>query len=391
MLPRSVVIVSSVRTPIGSFLGSLSSLTAPQLGAHAIKSAISAGRIDPSEVQLGVVGQVLSAGCGQAPARQAMLAAGVPESTDVFGVNKVCSSGLKAITLAAQSVGLGEVDCAVAAGMESMSTTPHVLRKARQGGYKLGQIAMDDLVVTDGLWDPYNNIHMGSCAEKTVRDFGITRKDQDEYALESYRRATEAWSRGRMGHEVIPVSVSPGVSLDRDEDVFKLKAEKVAGLKPSFERDGTITAANASKLNDGAAASVLTSDNYAKRNGLRPMARIVSFADYAASPIDFSTAPRGAVEIALKRAKLTVKDIHYWEINEAFGCVPLVNARLLGLDLSRVNVDGGAVAMGHPIGMSGARLVGALARILKQRDAQFGVATICNGGGGSTAIVIEAL
>ena len=391
MLPRSVVIVSSVRTPIGSFLGSLSSLTAPQLGAHAIKSAISAGRIDPSEVQLGVVGQVLSAGCGQAPARQAMLAAGVPESTDVFGVNKVCSSGLKAITLAAQSVGLGEVDCAVAAGMESMSTTPHVLRKARQGGYKLGQIAMDDLVVTDGLWDPYNNIHMGSCAEKTVRDFGITRKDQDEYALESYRRATEAWSSGRMGHEVIPVSVSPGVSLDRDEDVFKLKAEKVAGLKPSFERDGTITAANASKLNDGAAASVLTSDNYAKRNGLRPMARIVSFADYAASPIDFSTAPRGAVEIALKRAKLTVKDIHYWEINEAFGCVPLVNARLLGLDLSRVNVDGGAVAMGHPIGMSGARLVGALARILKQRDAQFGVATICNGGGGSTAIVIEAL
>ena len=194
-----------------------------------------------------------------------------------------------------------------------------------------------------------------------------------------------------MGHEVIPVSVSPGVSLDRDEDVFKLKAEKVAGLKPSFERDGTITAANASKLNDGAAASVLTSDNYAKRNGLRPMARIVSFADYAASHIDFSTAPRGAVEIALKRAKLTVKDIHYWEINEAFGCVPLVNARLLGLDLSRVNVDGGAVAMGHPIGMSGARVVGALARILKQRDAQFGVATICNGGGGSTAIVIEAL
>jgi acetyl-CoA C-acetyltransferase len=386
MLPKSVVIVSASRTPIGSFLGSLSQYTAPQLGAHAIKSAVGAARIDPSEVELGVIGQVVSAGCGQAASRQAMIGAGIPTSTDVYSVNKVCSSGMKAITLAAQSICLGEADCIVAAGMESMSNTPHVLRKMRQGGVKLGQVVMDDLVVSDGLWDPYNNIHMGSCAEKTVDDFGITREEQDAYALQSYKRSAEAWSSGRMQYEVVQIG-----STHKDEEIEKLRVEKLASLKPAFKKDGTITPANASKINDGAAACVLTSEEFARANGLKPLARILSFSDFASNPIDFSVAPRGAAELALKRAGLKTRDIDYWEINEAFSCVPIVNARLLNIDISRVNVDGGAVAMGHPIGMSGNRIVGALSRILKQRDGTLGVASICNGGGGSTAIVIERM
>lgn len=387
----SVVIASYARTPIGAFLGSLSALSAPELGSHAIRSAVAAARVEPAEIQLGVVGQVISAGCGQAPGRQAMLGAKIPNMTDVFMVNKVCSSGMKAIALAANAIKLGEVSTAVAVGMESMSSVPHALKNSRRSGFRLGNVVMDDLVVSDGLWDPYNNIHMGACAEKTVRDFGITRQEQDEYAIESYRRAAEAWSSGRMHDgEVIPVS-NGKLAVEKDEEVDKLRIEKMASLRPAFEKDGTITAANASKLNDGAAACVLTSEEWARANGLKPLARIVSVADFAASPIDFSIAPRGAIDIALKRANLTIRDIDYWEINEAFSVVPLVNARVLDIDLSRVNVDGGAVALGHPIGMSGARLVGALTRILRQRGGRFGCAAICNGGGGSTAIIIERL
>jgi len=388
---KSVVIASYARTPIGSFLGSLSGLPATDLGSHAIKSAIASSRLEPNEIQYGVVGQVVSAGCGQAPARQAMIGAGVPVTTDVFMVNKVCSSGMKAISLAAQSISLGEVSTSVAAGMESMSTVPHVLRKARQGGHRLGQITMDDLVISDGLWDVYNNIHMGRCAEKTNRDFQISRREQDDFALESYRRAAEAWSSGRiLDGEVVPISTGKSV-VERDEEVERLRADKVGTLKPAFEENGSVTAANASKLNDGAAAMVLTSEKYASANGLRPLARIVAWADFATNPIDFSVAPRGAIDIALKRANLSIRDIDYWEINEAFSNVPIVNARQLKIDLSRVNVDGGAVAFGHPIGMSGTRIVGSLARILRQRDGQFGCAAICNGGGGSTAMIIERL
>ena len=388
---RSVVIASYARTPIGSFLGSLSNLSSVDFGTHAVKSAIGGSRLEPSEIQYGVIGQVISAGCGQAPGRQVMIGAGIPVSSDVFMVNKVCSSGMKAVSLAAQAIGNGEVDSAIAAGMESMSQVPHVLRKARQGGYKLGSIQMDDLVVSDGLWDVYSNIHMGSCAEKTNRDFGITRQAQDEFALESYKRAAEAWSSGRLlDGEVVPLS-SGKVAVEKDEEVDRLRIDKLASLKPAFEEKGTVTAANSSKLNDGGAALVLTSEEFARHNGLRPLARIVASADFATNPIDFSIAPRGAIELALRRAKLSVKDIDYWEINEAFSCVPIVNARQLNIDLSRVNVDGGAVALGHPIGMSGARIVGALTRILRQRDGRFGCAAICNGGGGSSAIVIERL
>lgn len=388
---KSVVIASYARTPIGSFLGSLSGLPATDLGSHAIKSAIASSRLEPNEIQYGVVGQVVSAGCGQAPARQAMIGAGVPVTTDVFMVNKVCSSGMKAISLAAQSIALGEVSTSVAAGMESMSTVPHVLRKARQGGHRLGQITMDDLVISDGLLDVYNNIHMGRCAEKTNRDFQISRREQDDFALESYRRAAEAWSSGRiLDGEVVPISTGKSV-VERDEEVDRLRADKLGTLKPAFEENGSVTAANASKLNDGAAAMVLTSEEYASANGLRPLARIVAWADFATNPIDFSVAPRGAIDIALKRANLSIRDIDYWEINEAFSNVPIVNARQLKIDLSRVNVDGGAVAFGHPIGMSGTRIVGSLARILRQRDGRFGCAAICNGGGGSTAMIIERL
>lgn len=388
---RPVVILSYSRTPVGCFLGSLSNLSATDLGAHAVKSAIGAARLEPSEVEIAVAGQVLNAGCGQAPARQIVLGAGIPATTDVFQVNKVCSSGMKAISLAAQSIAIGDVNTAVAAGMESMSNVPHVLRKARQGGYRLGQVTMDDLVITDGLWDIYNNIHMGRCAEKTNRDHGISRRDQDEYALESYKRAAEAWSSGRMlDGEVVPI-IAGKSAVEKDEEVDRLRVDKVASLKPAFEENGTITAANASKLNDGAAALVLASEDFAKGNAIRPIARIVASADFATNPIDFSIAPRGAIDIALKRAGLSVRDIDYWEINEAFSNVPIVNARQLNIDLSRVNVDGSSVAIGHPIGMTGARIVGALTRILRQRDGRFGCAAICNGGGGASAIIIERM
>ena len=388
---RPVVILSYARTPVGCFLGSLSNLSATDLGTHAVKSAVAAARLEPSEVQLAVAGQVINAGCGQSPARQIVLGAGIPATTDVFQVNKVCSSGIKAISLAAQSIGMGDVETAVAAGMESMSNVPHVLRKARQGGYRLGPVNMDDLVITDGLWDVYNNIHMGRCAEKTNRDFGITRREQDVYALESYKRAAEAWSSGRMlDGEVIPISAGKS-AVEKDEEIDRLRLDKVASLKPAFEENGTITAANASKLNDGAAALVLASEEFAKSNGIRPIARVVASADFATNPIDFSIAPRGAIEIALKKAGLSVRDIDFWEINEAFSNVPIVNARQLNIDLSRVNVDGSSVAIGHPIGMTGARIVGALTRILRQRDGRFGCAAICNGGGGASAIIIERM
>ena len=384
-MSKSVVILSYARTPIGSFLGSLGEVSASKMASHAIQFAISSARLEPSEIGLGVMGQVLSAGCGQAPVRQAMLGAGVPERVDSFSVNKVCSSGMKAITIAAQSIMLGEVDCAVAGGMESMSQVPHALRKARKGITKLGSIAMDDLVISDGLWDVYNDIHMGSCAEKTSRDHKISRREQDEYAIESYKRAAAAWSSGLMTDgEVVPYK-----DFDKDEEIDKLKVEKMANLRPAFEENGVITAANASKLNDGAAAVVLASEDFARSNGLTPIAKLLSWADFATSPIDFSIAPAHAVNLALKRARLAVKDIDFWEMNEAFSCVPIVNAKNLHVDLSRVNVDGGAVAIGHPIGMSGTRIVGALTRILRQRDGSIGCASICNGGGGSTALVIK--
>ena len=384
MLPRSVVLVSAARTPIGSFLGSLSSIPATDLGSHAIRSALNVSGMSAGDIQLGVGGQVLSSGCGQAPFRQAMLGANI--LADTYGVNKVCSSGMKAISLCASSIAIGEVETGVAFGMESMSNVPHIYRGSRLGA-RLGPITLDDSVITDGLWDVYNKIHMGTCAEKTCLEHKVSRSDQDEYAIESYKRANEAWSSGRMSVEVYPIG-----DANIDEEIGKLRIEKLATLRPAFLREnGTITAANASKLNDGASAIIMCSEEYSREFGLKPIARIISFADFAHDPIDFSTAPRGAIEIALKRANLTVKDIDYWEFNEAFSVVPIVNANLLGIDLSRVNVDGGAVALGHPIGASGNRIVATLARILQQRDASIGCAAICNGGGGSTSIIIERM
>jgi acetyl-CoA C-acetyltransferase len=395
MLPRNVYVLSHSRTPIGSFLSSLAPVPASHLASVAIEHAVSAARIEKSDVNLGIIGQVVTAGCGQAPARQAMLGASLSPSTEVFSVNKVCSSGMKSICLGASSIALGESRCVVAGGMESMSNIPHVLRSGRLGGQRLGSISMDDLVVTDGLWDVYNNIHMGTCAEKTVGEFGISRQTQDEYALESYKRANEAWSSGRIVEEIVPVRIQKDkksfLTIDKDEEISNLRIEKVATLKPSFKDNGTITPANASKLNDGASAVILGSEEFVKSNNLKPMAKIVAYADFSTDPINFSIAPKGAIDLALRRANLSVKDIDFWEINEAFSCVPIVNSHLLKIDLSRVNVDGGAVALGHPIGASGSRIVGTLARILKQRGARFGCAAICNGGGGSTAIVLENL
>ena len=393
MKTRNIYILSHARTPIGSFLSGLSSVSAPNLAATAIESAVSSARVEKSDIDLGIIGQVVSAGCGQAPARQAMLGARIPASTEVFSVNKVCSSGMKSICLGASSIALGETRCVIAGGMESMSNIPHVLRKGRLGGQRLGPISMDDLAVTDGLWDVYNDIHMGRCAEKTAKEYAISREEQDHYALESYKRATEAWSSGRIIEEIAPVQIQKDKKsyqiMDKDEEIGNLRVDKVASLRPAFMDNGTITAANASKLNDGASVVVLGSEDFVKTNNLRPMARIVSYADFAQDPIDFSVAPRGAIDLALSRANLSVRDIDYWEINEAFSSVALVNSKLLKIDLSRLNVDGGAVALGHPIGASGSRIVGTLARILKQRGARFGCAAICNGGGGSTAIVIE--
>ncbi len=393
MLPKPVYILAHARTPIGCFLGGLAKLTAPQIGSYAIKAAIQKARIDESEVNYGIIGQVLSAGCGQAPGRQAMLGAGIPSSVDVMSVDKVCSSGMKAVTLGASMIALGEARCVVTVGMESMSNTPHVMRKGRIGGYRLGPAVLDDLVITDGLWDPYNNIHMGNCAEKTNKEFGISRTEQDQYAVESYRRANEAWSSGRILEEITPVVVEKGVVVEKDEEIGKLNTDKLHTLKPAFVQsaEGTITAANASKLNDGASAIILASEEFVQLNGLRPIAKILAYADFAQDPIDFSVAPRGAAELALKRARIGKAQVDYWECNEAFSSVPIVNAKLMNIDLSRMNVDGGAVALGHPIGMSGNRLVGSLARILKQRDGTIGCAAICNGGGGSTAVVIERM
>ncbi|EEQ97737.1 conserved hypothetical protein [Perkinsus marinus ATCC 50983] len=380
-LPRSAVIVGYARTPIGSFLGRLSSFKAPQLGAHAITRALAQAKVDVGEVDQVIMGHVLSAACGQAPARQAALAAKLPSSTNVMSVNKVCSSGMKAVSMAAASIAIGEADVIVAGGMESMSNTPHALTEARSGGYKYGHGQLVDLVLRDGLWDVYNDIHMGKCAEKTVKEFGITREEQDDYAIQSYQRAAAAWSRGKMKNEAFPVEVPSTVKggepkiFYSDEEFTNLKIERVAAVRPAFLKDGTITAANASKLNDGAAALVVVSEEFSREQGLTPLARIISWADFEQDPIDYSLSPAGAARVALQRAGMTTKDVDVWEINEAFSSVAIANMRLLELDPSRVNVDGGAVALGHPIGASGARLVGTLSRILGHHSHNTSTAT----------------
>ena len=390
---KEAVIVSAVRTPIGSQSGSLASISATRLGAAAIRAAVEKAGIKPGQVQEVFMGNVLTANEGQAPARQAALFAGLSNTTPCTTVNKVCASGAKAVTLGVQSILLGDNDIVVAGGMESMSNTPYYLDKAREG-YKLGHGQVIDGIIKDGLWDVYNNQHMGNCAEKCAADYSISRQDQDAHAMESYRRVERAWNNGDFSAEVVPVEVETRKGnhmVERDEDYTKVIYDKVPSLRPVFQKDGTVTAANASSINDGAAALVLMSREKADALGLKPLARVLGYADTAQEPENFTTAPVNAIRKALHKAGLNTKQIDYFEINEAFSVVSVANNKLLDIDPENVNVNGGAVALGHPIGCSGARILVTLTHILQKRGGRYGVAGICNGGGVSTAIVIERL
>ncbi|SDM92562.1 acetyl-CoA C-acetyltransferase [Daejeonella rubra] len=390
---KEVYIISAVRTPIGSFGGSLSALTASQLGATAIKAAVERAGIDPGQVQEVFMGNVLSANIGQAPATQAAKFAGLPD-IPATTINKVCASGTKAIMFAAQSIAMGQNDIVIAGGMESMSNVPYYLDKARNG-YRLGDGKIIDGLVKDGLWDVYNDYHMGSAAELCATDCNISREDQDAYAIESYKRSQASQAEGKFKNEITPVEIKDRkgeISLiENDEEVNAVKFDKISSLKTVFKKDGTVTAANASTLNDGAAALVLMSKEKADELGLKPLARIISYADAQQAPEWFTTTPSKAIPIALERGGIQAGDVDYYEINEAFSVVSLANNRILKLDPSKVNVNGGAVSLGHPLGASGARIVVTLINVLKQNNAKIGVAAICNGGGGASAMVIENL
>ena len=390
---KEVYILSAVRTPIGCFGGLLSSLTASQLGAIAIKAAVERAGIKPEQVQEVIMGNVLSANIGQAPATQAAKFAGLPDIPSTT-INKVCASGTKAIILAAQSIALGQNDIVIAGGMESMSNVPYYLDKARNG-YRLGDGKIIDGLVKDGLWDVYNDYHMGSAAELCATDCNISREDQDAYAIESYKRSQSAQLEGKFKNEIAAVEIKDKKGeisvVETDEEVNAVKFDKIPLLKTVFKKDGTITAANASTLNDGAAALVLMSKEKAEELGLKPLARIISYADAQQAPEWFTTTPSKAIPIALKRAGIETSDVDYFEINEAFSVVSLANNRIMKLDHSRVNVNGGAVSMGHPLGASGARIVVTLINVLQQNKGKIGVAAICNGGGGASALVIENL
>jgi acetyl-CoA C-acetyltransferase len=390
---REVVIVSATRTPIGSFGGSLSSFTATQLGSVVIKSAVEQSGLKPEQIQEVFMGNVLSANLGQAPATQAAIFAGLPY-LPATTINKVCASGMKAIMLAAQSIATGQNDIVVAGGMESMSNVPYYLAKARTG-YRLGNDQLIDGLVEDGLWDVYNDYHMGSAAELCATECNITREEQDAYAIESYKRTLNAQAQGKFINEITPVELKDkkgDITLfDEDEEPKTVKFEKIPTLKTVFKKEGTVTAANASTLNDGAAAVVLMSREKADEMGIKPIAKIISYADAQQAPEWFTTAPSKAIPLALHRADLTADNIDYFEINEAFSVVSIANNQALKLDPTHVNVNGGAVALGHPLGASGARIVVTLLSVLAQNKGKYGVAGICNGGGGASAIVIENL
>jgi acetyl-CoA C-acetyltransferase len=390
MEKRTVYIVSTARTPIGSLSGSLATVVAPRLGAVAIRAALERAGLEPGRVQEVFMGNVLGANVGQAPANQASIYAGIPTSVPCTTVNKVCASGMKSIIFGAQSIALGENDLVVAGGMESMSNVPYYLDKAR-GGYRLGHGQIIDGIIRDGLWDTYNDYHMGNAGEVCSAKYGFTREMQDAYAAASYRKAASAHENGWVRGEIAPVEV-PGkvtITVSDDEDYKKVNFEKMASLKPAFQKDGTITAANAPGINDGAAAVLLASEESVKALGLKPLARIVSYGDASQDPEWFTTTPTLAMNIALQRAGLSVGDMDYFEINEAFSCVAMANARDMGIPEDRLNIWGGAVALGHPIGCSGARITVTLTSILHQREGRYGLAGICNGGGGASAILLE--
>lgn len=392
MLKKEVYIVSAVRTPIGSFNGSLSTVPAPKLGAVAIKGALEKAGVDPKEVEEVFMGNVLQAGVGQAPARQAAIFAGIGNNVPCTTINKVCASGMKSIALATQSILLGDNDCVIAGGMENMSMVPHLLKGTRMG-HKLGDFKAIDGLVLDGLHDVYNNYHMGVAAELCASDCNISREDQDAFAIESYKRSAAAWEAGKFDDEIVAVEVpqrrGDAIVVDRDEEYSNVRFEKVAKLRGAFQKDGTVTAANASTINDGAAALLLMSKEKMEALGLTPLAKIIGYGDAALAPEYFTKAPSKAIPVALKRAGKTIDDIDYWEVNQAFSVVSLANMSALKLDPAKVDVNGGAVSLGHPLGVSGARIIVTLINVLKQNGGKIGGAGICNGGGGASAMVIE--
>jgi acetyl-CoA C-acetyltransferase len=387
---KTVFITGVARTPIGSLNGAFASLTAPQLGAIAIKAALERAGIPPEKVTEVFMGNVVSAGIGQAPAQQASIYAGLPTNIPCTTVNKVCASGMKAIMLGAQSIMCGDNDIVVAGGMESMSNIPYYLEKARTG-LRLGNSQLTDGILKDGLWDPYNNYHMGEAGELCSREYKISREDQDKYARESYTRTIKAYENGYFKDEIVPVPIEGKVpkTITEDEEYRKANFEKMPSLKPAFAKDGVITAANASKINDGAAAVVLVSEEKLIELGLQPVAKIIAFADASQSPEWFTTTPIKAMNNALSKAGMQMSDMDYVEINEAFSCVPIVNANELKIPMDKLNVWGGAVSIGHPIGCSGARITITLSSVLKQLKGRYGIAGICNGGGGASAIIIS--
>ena len=391
---REVVIVSAVRTPMGSFGGSLSSVSATKLAATAIKGAVEKAGIKSEMVQEVFMGNVLQANIGQAPARQAAKFAGLANDVPCTTVNKVCSSGMKSIMLATQTIKAGDNDIVIAGGMENMSAVPHYLDKGRNG-QKLGDMKLIDGLIKDGLTDVYNKVHMGNCAEICAKDMNITREEQDAFAIESYTRSAKSWEEGRFNNEIVPVSVpqrrGEDLIVSEDEEYKNVKMDKIPALRAVFEKDGTITAANASTLNDGASALIIMSSEKADELGIKPLAKIISYADAAQEPEWFTTAPAKALPIALGKANMELSDIDYFELNEAFSVVGLANMKILGLSPDKVNVNGGAVSLGHPLGSSGSRIVVTLINVLKQNGGKIGAAGICNGGGGASAMVIELI
>ncbi len=388
---KKVVIVSAVRTPIGSFMGALSSVPATKLGAAAIKGALHKINLDPKLVDEVLMGNVVQAGNGQAPARQAALYAGLSENVACTTVNKVCASGMKAVMQGAQAIMAGDAEIVVAGGMENMSLIPHYVHL--RNGVKFGPTSLIDGMQKDGLTDAYDNNAMGVCADLCASEYNITREEQDNFAIQSYNRSAAAWEAGKFDTEIVPVEVpqrrGDAIIVSKDEEFTNVKLDKIPSLAPVFTKDGTVTAANASTINDGAAALVLMSEEKAQALGLKPLAYIKSYADAAQEPKWFTTAPAKALPKALEKAGLSVSDVDYFEFNEAFAVVGLANAKILGIDNAKINVNGGAVSLGHPLGCSGARIIVTLINVLNQNNAKVGAAAICNGGGGASAIVIE--
>ncbi|CAM4199737.1 acetyl-CoA C-acyltransferase [Zobellia roscoffensis] len=388
---KNVVIVSATRTPIGSFMGALSSVLAPKLGATAIKAALDKVNLDPNLVEEVLMGNVVQAGTGQAPARQAAIFAGIPDSVPCTTINKVCASGMKAVMQAAQAIALGDISIAVAGGMENMSLIPHYVHM--RNGQKFGPTTLEDGMQKDGLVDVYDQQAMGVCADACATEYKFSREDQDNFAIQSYNRSAKAWEEGKFNNEVTPVEVpqrrGEPIIVSEDEEFKNVKMDKIPALRPAFSKDGTVTAANASTINDGAAALVLMSADKAKELGIKPLATIRSYADAAQEPKWFTTAPAKALPKAIAKAGLSIDDIDFFEFNEAFSVVGLANMKILGLTDTNVNVNGGAVSLGHPLGCSGARILITLLNVLEQNNAKIGAAAICNGGGGASAIIVE--